>query len=413
MSITYHAYELRRAVLRGVRDVADVQAELLGRVPWLAGDRSPVAAANTVVQALELTHERPDFGIDLVEVDGTVVMIDEEVVASTPFGRLVRFAKQGQTVDDRPKVLVVPGLAGHFATLVRGTISTLLPDHDVYVADWANARDVPVSAGRFGLDEYVEHLMDFLRAIGPDVHLLSVCQPAVACLAAASIMAEDADPCRPASLILLAGPVDTRVHPSKVSRFAQRQSLDLLKQAVIHTVPHHLEGRGRRVYPGFLQVSGFMSMDVRRHVKAFADLYRAQVAGDTTEADRLRTFYAEYFAVLDICEEFYLETAQRIFMDHDLPRGELTWKGRRVDPSLIASALFTIEGANDEMCPPGQTAAAHDLCTGIPDDRKKMLVQDGVGHYGVFAGSTFERAIYPQIRQFVLDVDAARTGADR
>jgi poly(3-hydroxybutyrate) depolymerase len=408
VSVTYSAYELRRTLLRQVRGIAGIQTDLVTRLPVMPDGRGPVLAANALVQALQLTHERPEFGITTVHVAEGEAEVREDIVLATPFARLIRFAKVRETAGLEPKVLVVPGLAGHYATLVRGTVRTLLPDHDVYVADWANARDVPVSDGPFGLDEYIEHLMEFLRAIGPGAHVLSVCQPAVACLAAASIMAEDEDPCGPASLILLAGPVDTRVNPSKVSRFAQRQSVARLKQTVIHTVPSHLEGRGRRVYPGFLQVAGFMAMDVKRHARSLGDLCRAQLRGDAAAADRIRAFYQEYFAVLDMCEEFYLETAQRVFMEHDLPRGEFTWKGRLADPARITSALFTIEGANDELCPPGQTAVAHYLCPGVPAARKKQLVQEGVGHYGVFAGSIFEDQIYPQIRDFISGTEAVQ-----
>jgi poly(3-hydroxybutyrate) depolymerase len=271
----------------------------------------------------------------------------------------------------------------------------------VYVADWSNARDIPVAAGRFGLDEYIAHLMDFVRAIGPGTHLLSVCQPAVACLAAASLMTEDGDPARPASLILLAGPVDTRVNPGRVGRFAERQSIGVLKHTVIQRVPRNHRGSGRRVYPGFLQVSGFMAMDPLRHVRTFADLFGACRRGDEEATNRIETFYREYFAVLDITEEFYLETAQRIFKDNTLARGDFQWRSRAVDPGVIDSALFTIEGANDEMCPPGQTEAAQHLCTGIPEARRRHLVQEGVGHYGVFAGSIFDTQIYPQIREFI------------
>jgi poly(3-hydroxybutyrate) depolymerase len=298
-------------------------------------------------------------------------------------------------------VLIVPGLAGHFATLVRATVSTMLADHDVYVADWHNARDVPVAAGRFGLDEYIEHLMTFLRDIGPGTHLLGICQPAVACIATAAIMAEDDDPAQPASLILLAGPVDTRVNPGKINRITARQSMKVLERTMLHSVPRGHAGAGRRVYPGFVQVSGFMSMDPRRHLDAFRGLFHDVRRGDVARVARTTEFYDEYFAVLDIAAEFYLETAQRVFKDHDLPRGEFYWNGRHVDPSLIRSALFTIEGALDEMCCPGQTEAAHALCPGIAPENHEHLLQEGVGHYGVFAGSRFENEIYPRIRDFV------------
>ena len=407
MSLTYEIYELRRKLIEEVRHYSDIETNWLRNAGLPTSVRRRVQAANTVVQALRLTHERPSFGIDRVVVDGAEVEVTEHVVDRSAFGQVIRFAK-GARDQEQPKVLVVPGLAGHYATLVRGTIETLLPDHDVYVADWLNARDVPLSEGPFGLDEYIEHLVGFLQAIGPGTHVLGVCQPAVACLAAAAIMSEDDDPAAPASLILLAGPVDTRVNPSRISEFARRQSVSSLRRMMIHSVPRKFAGGGRRVYPGFLQVSGFMAMDPKRHLNAFVDLYTAlRRDDDDGAADRTLAFYDEYFAVLDIAEEFYLDTARRVFKEHHLPRGEFHWRDRRVDPSLIRSALFTIEGANDEMCCPGQTEAAQALCSGIPASHKRHLVQDGVGHYGVFAGSVFESQTYPQIRDFIRLVEAS------
>jgi poly(3-hydroxybutyrate) depolymerase len=404
--LLYHAYEMRRGALSLCSAVLGLQSEGLRRLPEpltrMPGVRSSVAAAD-VLRALQLTHERPEFGVDSVMSGGVDVDVHEQVVTSTPFASLVRFEKADGSSQAQPKVLVVPGLAGHFATLVRDTVSTMLADHDVYVADWHNARDIPVSAGRFDLDDYIAHLMDFLRAIGPGTHVLSVCQPAVASLAAASLMAEDDDPARPSSLILLAGPVDTRVNPGRINRFAQEQSIAKLERTVVHRVPPTFAGAGRRVYPGFLQASGFIGMDPRRHVTAFKELFRDLRHGNEDAARKKLDFYKEYFAVLDIAGEFYLDTVKRVFQDNDLPRGVFTWRGRPVDTSRIDSALFTIEGALDELCTPGQTEAAHALCTGLPEERRRHLLQEGVGHYGVFAGSTFQREIYPQIRDFVVD----------
>jgi poly(3-hydroxybutyrate) depolymerase len=399
----YETYEIRRTARHFLGQVLDDQSRALRAVPLLqrAYPVRATLAATEVFSALQLTHDRPDFGVESVMSQGIDVDVTQDVVLRRPFASLVRFAKADGSSQGQPKVLVVPGLAGHFATLVRATVATMLSDHDVYVADWHNARDVPVSDGPFGFDDYVAHLIDFLRAIGPGTHLMAVCQPAVACLAAASLMAEDEDPAQPSSLILLAGPVDTRVNPSRIGRFAQRQSTGMLERTMLHKVPARFPGAGRRVYPGFVQLSGFLGMDPRRHLKAFRGLFRDLRRGDTEGAEKTRTFYREFFAVLDIAGEFYLETVQRVFKDNDLPQGRLTWRGREVDPAQIGSALFTIEGALDEMCTPGQTEAAHALCTGIPDERHRHLLQEGVGHYGVFAGSTFESEIYPQIRDFV------------
>jgi polyhydroxyalkanoate depolymerase len=322
---------------------------------------------------------------------------------STPFGTLVHFAKEG--ADEQPRVLVVAGLAGHFATLLRGTVRTLLPDYDVYITDWHNARDVSPAHGRFGLDEYVEHLIDFLRAIGPGTHLMAVCQPCVPALAAAAIMAEDDDPARPQSLILMAGPVDARVNPGRLNDFAARHTVARLERRVITTVPRPYAGAGRRVYPGFVQVAGFMGLDPRRHADAFRGLFADVSAERVPESARTREFYAEYFAVLDVTAEYYLDTVRAVFQDHDLANGRLRWRGRFVDVGRIDTALLTIEAENDELCRPGQTRAAQYLCTGIPEGRRRHHLQPGVGHYGVFSGSRFEAEIYPQIRSFVADYD--------
>ena len=402
----YHAYEVRRAMLEGWARALEPSARSLRSMSGPLGALYPVRAAlaaHQVAQALRLSHDRPDFGVSSVMSEGVDVAVREEVLTSTPFGSLVRFAKADGSSDAQPKVLIVPALAGHFATLVRATVTTMLADHDVYVADWSNARDVPLAAGRFGLDEYVEHVISFLRAIGPGVHLMAVCQPAVACLTAASVMSQDGDPAAPSSLMLLAGPVDTRVNPNRVGRYAGRQSIRTLERNVIQPVPRRYAGAGRRVYPGFMQISAFMSMDPRRHLKAFRGLFRNLRRGEVEAAERTLRFYEEYFAVLDIPADFYLETVERIFKENQLPQGRLRWKGRRVDPGQITSALFTIEGEHDEICTPGQTEAAHELCTGIPEERHRHLLQEGVGHYGVFSGSTFAREIYPQIRDFIVD----------
>lgn len=398
----YTAYEARRALSGPFLAMAEAQSAVLSRLPGTIAETPSVRSMRAIsdtVRALKITHRRPAFGIDAVEIEGETISVGEEVVTSTPFGTLVHFTKEGDR--QQPRVLVVPGLAGHYATLVRGTVGTLLPDHDVYVADWHNARDIPPSRGRFGLDEYITHLIDFLSAIGPGVHLMAVCQPCVPVLAAAAIMAEDAHPAEPRSVILMAGPVDARINPGSINAFATRTSPGILKHTVLQTVPLPHRGAGRRVYPGFLQVMGFMGMDPKRHASAFTGLFRDTMSGNRAGADRTKTFYEEYFAVLDITAEFYLDTLTAIFTEHHLARGCLDWKGRHVDPSAIATALLTIEAENDELCPPGQTRAAHGLCSGIPAARKQHHLQPGVGHYGVFNGSRFDHEIYPVIRSFI------------
>jgi poly(3-hydroxybutyrate) depolymerase len=299
-------------------------------------------------------------------------------------------------------VLVIGPMSGHFATLLRPTVRTLLADHDVVVVDWHNARDVPLAEGRFGLDEYVDHVLQALRHLGPGTHVVAVCQPAPLVLAAVALLAEDGDPATPRSMTLMAGPVDTRVNPNKVNDGAGQRPLSWYERWVTTTVPRPYAGAGRKVYPGVVQLSAFMSMNPRRHWKAQVGMFRALVAGDEEKAASTQAFYDEYGAVMDVHADFYLETLQHVFMEHDLPRGVFTWRGRRVDPAAIRdTALLTVEGAQDDLCSPGQTVAAHALCTGLPEDLKRQHLQDGVGHYGVFAGSRWETEIYPVIRDVV------------
>lgn len=408
IDMLYATYEARRVLSAPLYNLAAVQAMTLRRLPPQVRQARwgrALRAMSETTDALRLTHVRPAFKIDGVEIAGEDVPVREEVVTSTPFGSLLRFAKD--TDVDQPSVLLVPGLAGHFATLIRDTVKTFLPDHDVYVADWHNARDVPARDGRFGIDEYIAHLIDFLAAIGRGGHLVAVCQPCPTALAAASIMAEDEHEAQPRSLVLMAGPVDARINPGPVNRFAARTPVELLERAVITRVPWPYPGAGRRVYPGFLQAAGFMALAPQRHVSAFLGLMSDLAVGNDDEASRTRDFYEEYFAVLDVSAEFYLETARTVFQDHDLPRGRMTWRQRHVEPAAIKSALFTVEAENDRMCPPGQTRAAQDLCTGIPESRRRHLLQPGVGHYGIFSGTRFEQEVYPAIRAFIGEAEAS------
>ncbi|WP_422034177.1 polyhydroxyalkanoate depolymerase [Reyranella sp.] len=348
-----------------------------------------------------LSHRRPSFGITEVPYGNQTVAVREEEVFATPFGTLLRFAKVG--VPPQPKVLLVAPLSGHFATLLRDTVRVLLPDHDVHITDWANARDVGIWNGRFGFDEYVEHLIKFLEVMGPGAHVIAVCQPCVQALAAVAIMAEDDNPAQPASMTLMAGPIDTRVSPTKVNELAMGKPISWFEQNLIHRVPLRYPGATRRVYPGFIQLTAFMSMNAERHIKAQADLYKHLAKGETEQAKTIKDFYDEYFAVLDLTAEFYLETVQWVFQEHRLPKGELEWKGRRVDPKAIRrTALFTIEGERDDICALGQTVAAHDLCSSLRPYRKKHYMQAGVGHYGVFSGRRWANQIYPLVRNTIL-----------
>jgi polyhydroxyalkanoate depolymerase len=361
-------------------------------------------AAGAICEMLaraRLSHRRPSFGIEEVQVGNHSVPVHEEEVLATPFGTLLRFAKEG--APPQPRVLLVAPLSGHFATLLRDTVRVLLPEHDVHITDWANARDIGVWHGRFGFDEYVEHLMQFLEAMGPGAHVVAVCQPCVQALAAVALMAEDDHPSQPRSLTLMAGPIDTRINPTKVNELATGRPIGWFEQNLIAHVPVRYPGALRRVYPGFLQLTAFMSMNMERHFKAHVDLFRAIAKGETAEANTIKTFYDEYFAVLDMTAEFYLETVARVFQDHLLAKGELLWGDRRINPKAIRrTALFTVEGERDDICSIGQTVAAHDLCSSLRPYRKKHYMQAGVGHYGVFSGRRWASQIYPLVRNTIL-----------
>jgi len=297
--------------------------------------------------------------------------------------------------------MVVAPLSGHFATLLRATVKTMLVDHDVYITDWHNPRDVPLAKGRFGFDEYVLQLVEFLGALGPGAHMLAVCQPTVAALAAVSLMAQEGNAAQPVSLTLMAGPVDARQNPTKVNELASSKPMQYFEN-LISRVPSRFAGGSRRVYPGFVQLSAFMAMNLERHLDAFAGIYKARLRGDTAKAAATRTFYEEYFATMDLPAEFYLETVKKVFQDYELAKGELVVRGRRVEPKAIRRmALLTVEGERDDICAIGQTLAAQDLCSGVRPYLKRHHVQTGVGHYGVFSGKRWETGVYPQVRDVI------------
>jgi poly(3-hydroxybutyrate) depolymerase len=370
--------------------------DLNGRVPGLRH----IGAACAILADSELTHVRPDYAIRSVRMGSDTVAVTGETADETPFGALLHFRKDSPVAQ--PRVLVVAPMSGHFATLLRNTVAVMLPEHDVFITDWKNARNVPLSAGRFGFDEYVDHLIRFQQAIGPGAHMVAVCQPAVAALAATAVMAEAGNPAQPRSLTLMAGPIDTRVNPTKVNELAQSRSIAWFERHLIGCVPCRYHGAGRRVYPGFLQLTAFMSMNLDRHISAHWTQFRSLVDGDLPKAAAHRHFYAEYGAVMDLPAEFYLETVQRVFQDHDLPLGRLTWHGAPVRPEAIhRTALLTVEGERDDICSAGQTVAALDLCTGVRLSLKRNHLQTGVGHYGVFSGSRWAREVYPRVRAMI------------
>ena len=360
-----------------------------------------LAAHYEQIALLGFTHARPDFKIQsIIDAFGVEQVVEEELVYSTHFCNLVRFTKPG--ILGQPKILLVAPMSGHFATLLAGTIKTLLRDHDVYVTDWLNIRDIPVSCGEFDFDAYVEHIINFLKVIGPKTHLMAVCQPTVACLAATAIMSEDKSPYAPASLTLMAGPVDVSMNPTKVNELATSKPIDWFEEKLIGMIPSQFSGTGRKVYPGFLQLMAFMSMNPDRHAESFRKLYDYRISGEDEKADAIHDFYEEYFAIMDLSAPFYLETIQKVFIDRDLAEGTLTYHGRLVDPKFIKKTfLLTVEGERDDICGIGQTLAAQDLCSGLPGYMKSHHLQAGVGHYGVFNGKRWDGQIYPVVRNHI------------
>jgi len=400
----YQAYQTQSDLMWPLRTAAKLAVPMLQDPTFGMSGRSPnreVAAACQVMALAEVRHTRPPWAIDSVVVNGESVAVIEEAAHATPFASLMRFRK-AHVVAPEPKVLIVAPMSGHFATLLRDTVRTVLRDHDVYITDWHNVRDVPLAAGRFGLDEYTQHIIDFLAFIGPGAHLLAVCQPCVSALAAVALMSEDEHPATPASLTLMAGPIDCRVSPTEVNKLATSKPIGWFEANLISTVPWRHGGGGRRVYPGFVQLSAFMSMNKERHVNAFKEYYQHLVADEFDKAEVTRTFYEEYMAVADLSADFYLETVQRVFQDHALPAGRLTFRDRTVDPSAIRrTALLTVEGEKDDICAVGQTLAAQDLCSKLRPYMRTHYVQAGVGHYGVFSGRRWQNHIYPVVRNVI------------
>jgi poly(3-hydroxybutyrate) depolymerase len=401
----YSAYQTHADLLTPIRALASAAQTAFGFRSAFGKlfDLRYSAAAWELLSRASLSHARPAYGIDRVVVGNQEVGVVEERARATPFGTLLHFRKDVEIAQ--PQVLVVAPLSGHFATLLRGTIRTLLADHDVFVTDWHNARDVALGHGGFGFDDYVDHVIRFLETIGPGAHVLAVCQPCVQVLAAAAVMAEAGNPAQPRSMTLMAGPVDTRVNPTKVNALAMGKPIEWFERNLIATVPPRHKGAGRAVYPGFVQLLAFMSMNLDRHVKAHLDLYDHLAKGETEKAEAIKAFYDEYFAVLDLPAEFYLETVRTVFQEASLAKGELTFRGRKVDPRAIRrTALLTVEGERDDICALGQTAAAHDLCTGLRPYMKRHHMQAGVGHYGVFSGRRWENQIYPIVRNMMLSM---------
>ena len=400
----YQAYQAHSDIMIPVRKWAGAALRTLGQPLAGIADNAVLrnlTAAYELIARAGLTHARPPFGVDGVTVGNREIAVNERAALSTPFATLLHFKKD---IDvPQPRVLLVAPLSGHFATLLRGTVRTMLPEHDVYITDWHNVRDVPLMHGRFGFDDYIAHLIRFLEAIGPGAHVVAVCQPCGAVLVATAVMAQARDAAQPRSMTLMAGPIDPRVNPTKVNKLARSRPIEWFEQNLIATVPWRYPGAFRRVYPGFVQLAAFMSMNIERHMKAHRELYDHLAKGEHEKAQVTKAFYDEYFAVLDLTAEFYLETVRLVFQEYALPTGKLQWQGERVEPRAIKrTMLLTVEGERDDICAIGQTAAAHELCSGLRPYLKRHHMQAGVGHYGVFSGNRWSKQIYPLLKNVIL-----------
>ncbi len=405
-SMLYAAYQAHSDMIEPAKSMARTSLALLGA--WGGAANVPVlrnlSATYELIARAGLTHVRPEYAIKSVTVGNREVEVTEVPVQTLPFGTLLNFKKDVSAAQ--PRVLVVAPLSGHFATLLRNTVRTLLPDHDVYITDWHNARDVSLKDGPFGFDDYVDYLIRFLETLGPGAHLLAVCQPCVQALAAVAVMAANGNRAQPHSMTLMAGPIDTRVNPTKVNKLAMSKSIGWFERNLIARVPHKYKGSQRKVYPGFVQLAAFVSMNINRHYNAHQELYEHLANGEHEKARVIKTFYDEYFAVLDLPAEFYLETVRWVFQDALLPKGELKFRGEPIQLKAIRkTALLTVEGERDDICALGQTASAHDLCTSLKPHMKRHHMQTGVGHYGVFSGRRWEGQIYPIVRNLILASD--------
>ncbi len=413
LSLLYQWYELGHVVVQPARLAADATRMMLAS-PFNPFSHTSAArhaaAAFEVFERTTRRYDKPAFGLTATKVNGEIVPVNERVAWRSPFCRLLHFERQfpaDRKVDD-PKLLIVAPMSGHFASLLRGTVETFLPDHDVYITDWEDARDIPMIEGRFDLDDYIDHIREMFTFFGGDVHVFAVCQPSVPVLAATALMEAAGDPNVPRTLMLAGGPIDTRSNPTAVNRLAEERGTEWFARNVITTVPWPNMGCGRSVYPGFLQLTGFMTMNLDRHVTAHKDLFYHLVEGDGDSAEKHRTFYDIYLAVMDLTSEFYLQTIESVFVRHLLPRGLLLHRGATVDLGKIRRpGLLTIEGENDDITGIGQCSAAQGLCRGIPDSQKQHFECPEVGHYGIFNGSRFRREIAPRMSSFMRRFDDA------
>ena len=387
-----------RAATQGLKLTLNSPFNLMGNTLW----GRQTAAACDLFEGLTRRYGKPEFGIAETLIGDELASVGEEIVLSKDFGALKHFTRETSKPRNDPKVLIIAPMSGHYATLLRDTVRTMLPEHDVFITDWCDARDVPLSRGAFGLDDYTDYLIEFLRFMGPDTHVIAVCQPAVSALVATAVLAMAGDSCQPKSLTLMGGPIDTRRNPTVVNTHAESKDMSWFEQMVVSTVPFPHSGFMRKVYPGFIQLGGFLAMNLDRHIDAHNRHFDNMVKGDEDSIDAHKSFYEEYMAVMDLPAEFFLETVKTVFKDHLLPTGLMTHRGTPVDFGAIRqTALMTVEGENDDICSVGQTQAAHDICPNVSDAMRYHYVQPEVGHYGVFNGRRWRTEIQPRIRDMI------------
>jgi len=402
----YNAYEFQRTLLAGASAMATAGVELLQNPanPFAYFGGGPMlASALDVFAHAAAPRGKPEFGLHSTQIDGRTVAVMERIEAQKPFGQLKHFVREGANASD-PKLLIVAPMSGHFATLLRGTVERMLPGHDVYITDWADARDVSLEHGGFDLDDYIDYVISWLEHIGPGAHMLAVCQPSVPSYAAACVMSQANHPCLPRSLTMMGGPIDTRQSPTVVNELAMERPLSWFRQNVIVTVPFNRPGAGREVYPGFLQLAGFMSMNLGNHLMSHWGMFKHLVQGDDDSAEATKDFYEEYRSVCDMTAEFYLQTVEQVFQKHALPKGELLHRGMPVDPAAITKvALLAVEGEKDDISGLGQTKAALDIATSLPDAFKKYYIARDVGHYGIFNGSKWRKTIAPVLEAWIAE----------
>lgn len=415
----YSLYELGHLSVAPLRIAALMQSSMLRSPLNPVGDTEigrTAAAAADLFESMTRRYRKPDWNLPVTDVEGVDVAVTPKRAWSSPWCDMIHFERdpealvraRGERTD--PTVLLVSPMSGHYATLLRDTVNAFLPEHEVYVTDWADARMVPVLAGRFDLHDYIDHVMAMLRALGPQTHVVAVCQPGPLVLAAIALMAAEDDPCTPATMTIMGSPIDARKSPTAPNKLAEKRDLEWFKQNMIHTVPAIYPGAFRRVYPGFLQLASFMGMNLSRHVDAHYAYFQNLVKGDGDSTEKHRDFYDEYLAVMDLTEEFYIQTLEEVFQKYSLANGTMMHRGQKVEPGQITkTALLTVEGENDDISGIGQTQAAHDICVNIPEAMRRDYIQPGVGHYGVFSGRRFRTEIYPRVRDFMRAFQSAKS----